>query len=407
MESRGKIMISKSKISKLLKEEDAKLLSNFVENDSGKWGIKVAKQLIESKNFGILSRNLSRFEWLDAGIAEMLIKYGFLENLAKNLSSFENLNQKIAKALMGKRMGSVSNNLRLFDKLDNTVAQILIENNYYDAVARDIDKFEKLNNETLLSLLVKCTKYKWRIFLNRSIFPKWWKKDNVFLASLKSKWKDVEYKKLKEFYDKVSFEEKKELFKLDNKPSKLFDVTKAKEAVKYWKWEYVLQHLDDFQTDNKELIALLIKWWYIDEIKNALPNLWGRNLDWDEIVYQISLMNDYNLLVKYADNFKAEWVSNVKIWQAILKNCDLSCRDSVKMLSDYSDNWDWDWVNYNFDLYELVNRMRRTEFLELLEYFKSDFSPLSVDKKLPLKLKNLIKQNLWADVIEEYQDLFE
>jgi hypothetical protein len=41
-----------------------------------------------------------------------------------------------------------------------------------------------------------------------------------------------------------------------------------------------------------------------------------------------------------------------------------------------------------------VNRRRRTEFLELLEYFKSDFSPLSADKKLPLKLKNLIKQNL-------------
>ena len=287
LEKRNKITISKSRASKLLKEEDAALLSNFVENDSGKLDINVARQLIKSKKIGILARNLSRFEWLDVDIAERLIKHGFMESLAKNLSSFEKLNQKIAKAIMEKWMGSVACNLKSFENLDNSVAKTLIENNYYDAVARDIASFKSLTNETLLSLLVKCNKYKGRILLYRSIFPNWWTRNDTLLRSLKLKGKDVEYKKLKEFYDKVDFEQKKGEFDLKKDTNEWFGISKAKEAVEYWKWEDVLQSLDDFQVDPKELINFLIKKWCIDDIKKALPKLWWKDLDWKYIGWNL------------------------------------------------------------------------------------------------------------------------
>jgi hypothetical protein len=62
LEKKNKITISKSRASKLLKEEDAALLSNLAENGSDKLDIKVAKQLVKSKKMGVLARNLSRFE---------------------------------------------------------------------------------------------------------------------------------------------------------------------------------------------------------------------------------------------------------------------------------------------------------------------------------------------------------
>lgn len=407
LEKRNKITISKSRASKLLKEEDAALLSNLAENGSDKLDINVARQLIKSKKIGILARNLSRFEWLDVDIAERLIKHGFMESLAKNLSSFEKLNQKIAKAIMEKRMGSVACNLKSFENLDNSVAKTLIENNYYDAVARDIASFKSLTNETLLSLLVKCNKYKGRILLYRSIFPNWWARNNTLLRSLKVKGKDVEYKKLKEFYDKVDFEQKKGEFDLKKNTNGWFGISKAQEAVKYWKWEEVVQNLDSFQENHKELINFLIKKWCIDDVKKFLSNLWWKDLDWKYIVNQIALTNDYNTLIKYADNFKAEWVSNENLGHSIIKNCDLSYRDSVKSLADYSDNEEWDWINYNFDLYDLIEKRRVDEFLELIEYFRIEISPLSDNEKLPLKLKNLVKERFWIEVVEQYQDLFE
>ena len=40
-----------------------------------------------------------------------------------------------------------------------------------------------------------------------------------------------------------------------------------------------------------------------------------------------------------------------------------------------------------------VHQNKNDEYMKnLIEYFKSDFSPLSSDKKLPLKLRNLVKE---------------
>jgi hypothetical protein len=62
IENRSKSRISQSRASNVLKAEDAELLSNFAENDSGKLGVEVARQLVDSKKIGLLARNLSRFE---------------------------------------------------------------------------------------------------------------------------------------------------------------------------------------------------------------------------------------------------------------------------------------------------------------------------------------------------------
>lgn len=409
IENRSKSRISQLRASNVLKAEDAELLSNFAENDSGKFGVEVARQLVDSKKIGLLARNLSRFEWLDNGIADKLISHGFVETLAKNLSSFKNLSKKTAKILMEDRVGSVSCNLRSFEKLDNSVAQILINNGYYNVIARDIDMFKNLTNKTLLSLLVNCTKYRGRIMLYRSVFPNWWERNEALLRKLKSEKRDIEYKKLKEFYDKTLIEERRKNYRLNTNPSKWVDISEVKEAIRYWKWKDVIENLDNFQADCREVVRALIEWWCIDDVKKALPKLWWKALDWKEIVYHLSLSNDYNTLITYADNFKAEWVSNVEIGHAILKNCDLSCRDSVTGLADYSGvgEWGWDRVNYNLDFYELVDKRRRAEFVDSLGYFESDFAPMSKDKKIPLKLKDLVKQNLWEDIIEEYPDLFE
>lgn len=409
IENRSKSRISKSRASNLLRAEDAELLSNFAENDSGKLGVEVARQLVDSKKFGLLARNLSRFEWLDDDIAGKLISYGFVETLAKNLSSFKNLSKETAKFLMKDWVANVSCNLRSFKKLDDAVAQILINNGYYNVIARDIDIFKNLTNKTLLSLLVNCTKFRRRIMLCRSVFPNWWEKSEALLRKLKSEGRNVEYKKLKEFYNKILIEERRENYRLNKNSSKWLDISEAKKAIKYWKWKDVIENLDSFQADCKEVISLLIKWWCINEVKEALPQLWWKSLDWKEIVYHLSLLNDYNTLITYADSFKAEWIFNVEIGHAILKNCDLSCRDSVTSLADYSDigEWGWDRINYNLDFYELADKRRRAEFVDSLGYFESDFAPMSSDKKIPLKLKGLIKQNLWADIIEEYSDLFE
>ena len=83
----------------------------------------------------------------------------------------KNLSKKTAKILMEDWVGSVSCNLRSFEKLDNSVAQILINNGYYNVIARDIDMFKNLTNKTLLSLLVNCTKFRRRIMLCRLVFP--------------------------------------------------------------------------------------------------------------------------------------------------------------------------------------------------------------------------------------------
>jgi len=62
IENRSKSRISQSRASNVLKAEDAELLSNFAENDSGKFGVEVARQLVDSKKIGLLARNLSKFE---------------------------------------------------------------------------------------------------------------------------------------------------------------------------------------------------------------------------------------------------------------------------------------------------------------------------------------------------------
>ena len=53
----GKVM-SELKLSKLIAEEDAALLANFMENQDGKLDISAAQELIKSRKIATLARNL-------------------------------------------------------------------------------------------------------------------------------------------------------------------------------------------------------------------------------------------------------------------------------------------------------------------------------------------------------------
>jgi hypothetical protein len=366
-----------------------------------------ANKLINSWNIDILAKNLNKFEKLSNNIAKRLIRNWYLDSLAKNLPSFQWLNKDIAKAIIKDRYGSFKNCLNSFSQLDNQIAYILIDNKDYNELARHIRSFDHLDNEILIALLVNCTKYSQILLRNRGVFHEWWEPNKDLLFSLKRKWKIIEYKKLKEFYDKIKFERIKENFESNNNFEEWFHIQDAKEAIKYEKWKYVIEFLDHFRWNYQELVNLLIEWRYIEELKNNISKLWWHDIDRHELVSQFSITNNYNVLIKNADNFEEEWITNIEIADEIIRNSDLEYRDAIKKLEDYSDDEEWEWINYNLDFYKIVKKSKKEEFINLIEYFKSDFSPLSSDKKLPLKLRNLVKEKFWLNMFARYKDLFE
>lgn len=396
-----------SKSSKFKESQTSSLLSLLIQKNSDKLDENTANRLINSWNIDILAKNLNKFEKLSNNIAKRLIRNWYLDSLAKNLSSFQWLNKDIAKAIIKDRYGSFKNCLNSFSQLDNQIAYILIDNKDYNELARYIRSFDHLDNEILITLLVKCTKYSQILLHNRAVFNEWWEPNNDLLLSLKRKWKVIEYKKLKEFYDKIKFERIKENFENNNNFEEWFYIQDAKEAIKYEKWKYVIEFLDHFRWNYKELVNLLIEWRYIEELKNNISKLWWHNIDRHELVSQFSITNNYNVLIKNADNFEEEWITNIEIADEIIRNSDLEYRDAIKKLEDYSDDEEWEWINYNLDFYKIVKKSKKEEFINLIEYFKSDLSPLSSDKKLPLKLRNLVKEKFWLNMFARYKDLFE
>ena len=389
------------------------ILSNITRN-TGNLGLNEAKELINMWDIKILVRNLQKFEWLDSDIANILIKNGYIKNLAKSLFSFQNLNKKILKILSRDRIGAVASNLSAFKSLDDEIAQILIKNKYYDAISWDIDRFENLSNKTLIALVVNCTKHKRSLIKNKSKFSDLLEKRWELLSKLKRQWKNIEYSKLKEFYEKIDFEESKENFKLYNGFDKYFNIYEAKEAINYGEWRLIIKNLDKFKwgsNDFVDLIDLLLDWKYIEDIKNILPKLRWKKLNWYwywyKIVHKLSKTNNYNTLINYADSFEREKVLNIEIAEEIIENCDVDCWDCVTKLSDYSDeNEEWEWINYNLDFARAIKKGKKEEFINSLKYFKLEFSPLPSNRKLPLKLKNLVEEKFWQETILIYKDLF-
>jgi hypothetical protein len=367
----------------------------------------MANKLIKSWNIDILAKNLHKFERLSNDIAKKLIKNWYLDSLAKNLPSFQWLNKDIAKAVIKDWYGSFINCLNSFSQLDNQIAYILINHKDYNELAHYIRSFCNLDNKILIALLVNCTKYSQNLLQNRAVFQEWWEPNNDLLLMLKRKWKITEYKKLKEFYDKIKFEKTQKNFESNNNFEEWFDIQDAKAAIKYQKWKYVIEFLDNYTWNYKELVSLLIAWKYIKDLKNNLSKLWWHDIDRHELVSQFSITNNYNILIENAYDFEEEWVTNLEIATETIKNSDLECRDAIKNLEDYSDDEDWDWINYNLDFYNIIRKNKKEEFTKLMEYFKSDFSPLSSDRRLPLKLRNLVKEKFWLNMVVRYKNLFE
>ena len=384
------------------------ILSNFI-RDKGKLGVNEAKELIKMWHIKVLVKSLQKFEWLDSDIANILIKNGHIKKLAKSLFSFQNLDKNTAKILSENRIGAVASNLSAFVALDDEIAQILIKNKYYDAISWNIDKFENLSNETLIALLVNCTKHKWLLIKNNSKFPNLLLEKSELLFKLKKQWRNIEYSKLKEFYEKIDFEEARENFQLYNKFDRYFNILDAQKALEYWEWRLIIKNLNNFRWKSKDfedLINLLLDWKYIEDIKNLLPKLRWKNLNWHEIVHKLSETNNYNTLINYADSFEHEEVLNIEMAEEIIENCDVDCWDCVTKLSDYSDEKEeWEWINYNLDFSKAIRKGKK-DFMDLLDYFKLEFSPSSSNRKLPLKLKEIVKEKFWLNIFLIYKDLF-
>lgn len=396
-----------SRSSKIKENQTSYLLSLLTQKKSDKFDEDMANKLIKSWNIDILAQNLHKFERLSNDIAKKLIKNWYLDSLAKNLPSFQWLNKDIAKAVIKDRYGSFINCLNSFSQLDNQIAYILINHKDYNELAHYIRSFCNLDNKILIALLVNCTKYSQNLLQNRAVFQEWGEPNNDLLLMLKRKWKITEYKKLKEFYDKIKFEKTQKNFESNNNFEGWFDIQDAKAAIKYKKWKYVIEFLDHYNWNYKELVSLLIAWKYINDLKNNLSKLWWHDIDRHELVSQFSITNNYNILINNADDFDEEWVSNLEIATEIIKNSDLEYRDAIENLEDCSDDEDWNWIKYNLDFYNIIRKNKKEEFTKLIEYFKSDFSPLSSDRKLPVKLRNLVKEKFWLNMLVRYKNLFE
>ena len=393
----------------LNKKQTSALFLNLL-NTSEDLGVNEAKKLIKLWKIKLLAVNLSKFDWLDDEVANKLIEKKYIENLAKNLFSFKNLNKKIAKSLKKNRIGAVASNLGSFTGLDDEVAHALIENGYYNNVSWNIYRFENLSNETLLALLVNCDKYKRLLVEYRFVFSELWEVDSGFLLNLRNKWRILEYEKLREFWGMVSFDKARKRFEKYNRFEKGFYIWEARDAIKYGEWKLIIENINRFMWNSTgffQLINLLIEWNYIEDIEGILPKLRWRHLDRNWLVHQFSLANNYNVLINNADNFEHEKISNIEIAEKIIENCDMDCRDSVTKLNDYSDeDQEWEWINYNLDFCKIVMKWQKSEFFDLMEYFKKDFSPLPSNRKLPLKLRNLVKEKFWLNTVFMYKDLF-
>lgn len=405
IEKDGIDTLSQSKSSELKKYWRSNILSILSKKNSEKWDCDKAKYMIKSGDERRLVKNLSKFEWLTEDIANSLIKMWYLETVAKNLSSFQNLSKNTANIIIKERYWCLKCNLHSFVDLDNEIAFALIENNDQIELARWISRFKNLNQEVLFSLLIHAPKFITQLIYYRDVFNERWEPNDKLLNILKYKWRNLEYEKLKEFYDAILFGIKRENFETTHHFSRWFKIDEAEEAIKYWKWKYVIEFIDKYRWSYRNLINILIKWKYAIDLKDNLHKLWWKDINRHLLVSELSMINAYNQLIENAELFEDEWISNIEIATEIIKNSDPEYRDVIKNLEDYSDDEDWEWINYNLDFYKIVKKGKKEEFTNLIEYFKSDFSPLSSNRKLPLKLKNLVKEKLWNTAIE-YKYLF-
>lgn len=388
-------------------KQTSALLSLLIQKNPENFDESIANKLIKLGHIEALAKNLSKFSRLSNDIALILIKKWYVDDVAIYLSSFQWLDKNTAKAVIADWYGCFKLSLKSFSQLDNYIANVLIKHWDYNELAHNIRSFVDLNDEIFITLLVKCTKYKQFLLNNRFIFLSWLHQNDSLLRKLKKSTHITEYKKLKEFYDNIQFEQIKAKFESNYKFEKWFDIETAKIAIQYHKWKYVIEFLDQFEWDYKELINLLIEKKYINELKDNLSKLRGKNIDRYKLVFQISLTNDYNILIENSEQFEDEWISNLDIAYVIIKNCDLDCRDSIKKLDVYTDNEDWNRFNYNLDLYNAAKSRNHIQFTKLIRYFIADYSPITSNKKLPLKLKNFIKEKFQWNITTEYDFLFD
>lgn len=399
-----------SKSTKIRESQNSSILSVLNKKSSEKLDEEVAKKLINSWNIDYLVLNLPKFSWLSNEIAKILIKNWYLESLAKNLLSFQWLDKKTAKILIKDRYRCIKNSLISFKQLDNDIALIFVVNNDYAELAKFINRFEKLSNDILLLLLIKANNYKHILVRYRHVFPDWWEYNSDLLYRLKLKWQQNEYKKLKEFYDLIRFEKIKENFESDNNFDEWFNIDDAKRAIKYEKWKYVIKFLDKFRWNYRELINLLIEWKYIEDLKNNISKLWWKNIDRYKLALEFAMSNNYNVLIQNVDAFENEWITYPEIATIIIKNSDPECRDAINKINEFQMNDEEDdrnRINYNLDMYKLIKKNKKTDFIDLIEYFQSDFSPISYNRKLPIKLRNLVRSNFWLNTMVRYINLFE
>ena len=69
--------------------------------------------------------------------------------------------------------------------------------------------------------------------------------------------------------------------------------------------------------------------------------------------------------------FENGWISELEIAKQIVKQSDPEFRDCVTNLWDYSDDdMDWNRINYNLDMYRLVQENKKLEFVQLFKYFQ-------------------------------------
>lgn len=390
---------------KAKKSNSASIILNTLNNEN-LWEDE-ARELIKLWDIKLLIKNLDKFTKLSNEIAAKLIQKWFTDDVAKNLSSFYWLDKKTAKILMKDRCWSVAYELRRFENLDDNIAKLLINNWEYDQISFSISSFSNLSLETLLSLLMNTKKHRNLLVINSDKFWIRWNPNEEILNYLKRKWKVLEYKKLKEFYDLVTFEKNKNSFENRRNLSQSFDFEVVKEAIKYWKGNLILWEMENYIGDYNKLIDLLIDTWYCDWICKNLWKLWWKNIDRNWLVEEMALNNKYNELLKNIDNFVEEWVSEKEIAEQIIRGWSPEIRDCVRNLSEYSDDdSEWDWINYNLEICNAIKNKKKDDFLRLIKYFQIDYSPLSSNNKLPSKLKDLLDEKFWINMMLNYKNLF-
>lgn len=397
------------KINKWNKNQISRAKELFLILKQKKWeklSVSDARFLIKQWYVEIVAKNLHKFEWLDNKIAESLIDLWYTHDIIVNLTTFKNLNKKTAWILIKHSPWNVAYGLSCFIDLDNKIAELLITEKYYDLVASNISRFQNLKLNTLLKLLINCSKYKNRLIEYRNIFE-WWEPNKKVLNTLKKKWKMEEYKALKNFYDAIHFEEEKELFNENQFRYRQYGLSQVNDAIRYWRWNFVINNLQNYNWDYRQLVDSLIENRYLTSLKDHLWDLWWKSIDWENLVLQLACNDYYNELINNSENFNEEGINDLFIARTIIKNSSPDTWDCIKKLSDYSDDdINWDWINYTIEIYESLNKSKES-FYDKINNFELDFKPVKKEFKLPRKLKEDIKNKYWMNELLGYINIFE